>query len=433
MKTQSIIKNALGVGLLLVSTGLVAQQPAIQNFRQPNANGLNVFETPKDTETEYEGLKVRVGGAFTQQYQALDHSNNADIVLADPGDPNSENLNQLYDLAPGFNLATANLNFDVQLARGIRLNMVTYLSARHHPEAWVKGGYIQVDALPFSGDNSWYDDYLTLRVGHMEVNYGDQHFRRSDNGMALYNPFVGNTIMDAFATEIGGDLTFQHPSGFLAMVGMTNGEIQGNVSDNDLRGAAIMAKVGYDKQLDDMTRVRLTASVYNAQSSRNTLYAGDRAGSRFYYVMENTSARASSDFRSARFNPNITNDLTSIMINPFVKFGGLEVFGLYEMTSGTNDGETEARAYTQMMGEVLYRFLDREQVYVGGQYNVVNGPVAGADVTITRIQAGAGWFITDNILLKANYVAQNYDGYASTSILHEGSFNGVIAEAVVSF
>ena len=46
----------------------------------------------------------------------------------------------------------------------------------------------------------------TLRVGHFEINYGDAHFRRTDNGNAIYNPFVGNYIMDAFTTEIGGEV-----------------------------------------------------------------------------------------------------------------------------------------------------------------------------------------------------------------------------------
>ena len=47
---------------------------------------------------------------------------------------------------------------------------------------------------------------VTVRVGHFEINYGDAHFRRSDNGNAIYNPFVGNYIMDAFTTEIGGEV-----------------------------------------------------------------------------------------------------------------------------------------------------------------------------------------------------------------------------------
>ena len=49
-------------------------------------------------------------------------------------------------------------------------------------------------------------EIATVRVGHIEINYGDAHFRRSDNGNAIYNPFVGNYIMDAFTTEIGGEV-----------------------------------------------------------------------------------------------------------------------------------------------------------------------------------------------------------------------------------
>lgn len=419
MKTQ-VMKLLTLAFVLGMAAPVFGQLPEIQYYRFQDQRGMNVFETSKDNQAEFTGLKIRVGGSFTQQYQALSHSNTPDTNAA----------TQLYALAPGFNLATANLTFDVQLADGIRMNIETYLSSRHHPETWVKGGYIQVDKLPFSGDNSWFNDYLTLRVGHMEVNYGDQHFRRSDNAMTIYNPFVGNTIMDAFATEIGGDLTFQHPSGFLAMVGMTTGEIRGNVAEDDTRGVAILGKVGYDKQLSDLTRVRLTASLYNANSSRNTLYNGDRTGSRFYSVLDNAT---NANFRSGRFDPGLSNQVTSIMINPFVKVGGLEFFGMYEMANGQNTAETESRAYTQILAEVLYRFLKDDQLYVGGQYNTVSGPVGADDVTISRIQVGAGWYITRNILLKAQYVTQTYDGYSLGSIYHEGTFNGLVGEAVVSF
>lgn len=43
----------------------------------------------------------------------------------------------------------------------------------------------------------------------MENNYGDAHFRRSDNAQAIYNPFVGNLIMDAFTTEVGAELYYR--------------------------------------------------------------------------------------------------------------------------------------------------------------------------------------------------------------------------------
>ena len=76
---------------------------------------------------------------------------------------------------------------------------------------------------------------VTLRVGHMEINYGDAHFRRSDNGKAIYNPFIGNYIMDAFTTEIGAE-AYLKTKGLIAMVAMTGGELRGTVLTPEQRG-----------------------------------------------------------------------------------------------------------------------------------------------------------------------------------------------------
>ena len=69
-------------------------------------------------------------------------------------------------------------------------------------------------------------EIATVRVGHMEINYGDAHFRRSDNGNAMYNPFVGNYILDAFTTEIGAEV-YARSNGLIAMLGATGGEVHG--------------------------------------------------------------------------------------------------------------------------------------------------------------------------------------------------------------
>ena len=431
MRTTQL-QRLMVVAVLFIGLTAWAQQPPIQFFRYPDQRGVNVFETPRSTDIVFEGLKVRVGGAFAQQLQLLSHEN---------GLPGGDTT--LYSLAPGFNLATANLNIDVQLVDGVRLQLVTYLSSRHHPEAWVKGGFIQFDKLTFLNENlSWFDDYFTLRVGHYQVNYGDFQFKRSDNGNAMYNPFVGNAIMDAFATEIGGDVTFQTESGLLAVVGVTTGEIKGNVEENDLRGPAFQFKLGWDSQVSEDLRLRFTGSAYICPSStRNTLYSGDRAGSRFYNVMSDPGASSSSDFTTGRVNPNLRNELTAIMINPFVKFKGLEFFGMFEIASGQNEGEAESRSYTQIMAEVLYRMGEREQFYVGGRFNTVTGPgfsgisaaAAGGDVTVSRIEVGGGWFVTKNILAKISYVNQSYNDVVDTSKYFEGQFNGIMAEAVVAF
>ena len=93
----------------------------------------------------------------------------------------------------------------------------------------MKDGYIQVDQSPVDLlPLKMLFEIATVRVGHMEINYGDAHFRRSDNGNAMYNPFVGNYIMDAFTTEIGGEV-YLKTSGVIAMGAITGGEIRGTV------------------------------------------------------------------------------------------------------------------------------------------------------------------------------------------------------------
>ena len=81
-------------------------------------------------------------------------------------------------------------------------------------------------------------EFVTLRVGHFEINYGDAHFRRTDNGNAMYNPFVGNYIMDAFTTEIGAEVYLRH-KGVIAMGSITGGEVRGTVLTPDQRGPTL--------------------------------------------------------------------------------------------------------------------------------------------------------------------------------------------------
>ncbi|MDF1698351.1 MAG: hypothetical protein P1U56_21050 [Saprospiraceae bacterium] len=436
------LKFILALCLMASTTILFSQRADIDNFRSYDKNGLNIFETPKDLDTNFDGIRLRIGGAFTQQYQGLSHENA-------PFSDSTGVINPLYALGNGFNLATANLNIDVQLADGVALNMITYLSSRHHAEAWVKGGYIQFDKLPFFKSEA-IDKLMqkvTIKVGHMEVNYGDAHFRRTDNGNAIYNPFVGNYLIDGFNTEIGGEIYYRS-NGFIGMLGLTGGEINGNVADldpNDIgssetddklsRSPSILGKLGYDKQINEDLRFRLTGSMYyTASSSRNHMLDGDRGGSRYYLVMSAPGARAGTDFRTGRYNPSFGDELSLLMGNVFLKYQGFELFGIVESGSGKSSTEPETRNYTHIAADLLYRFGSNENAYIGGRYNTVTADdVSGVEVTINRMQFGAGWFLTDNILAKLEYVNQEYKDFAASSRFAEGKFNGIMIEAVVGF
>jgi len=425
MRTSAKFKMFLMASLVMVMSTAMAQRDQLQYFRSNGYDGVNVFETPKTTDVEFDGVHLQVGGAFALQYQALSHENAAD---------------NLVNLGKNFNLATANLDLDAQLAPGVRMNLRTFLSSRHHEESWVKGGYLQIDRLDFIKDGfaSGLMDKLTVKVGHMEINYGDTHFRRTDNGHALYNPFVGNYLMDSYSTEVAGEVYFRS-NGILAMIGLSNGRLN-QTPTNTSTEPYFYGKLGYDKQLSDDLRFRLTGSILSVKNTNTIyLYDGDRAGARYYHVMEVDGA--GDNFRSGRIDPGYGTEMTSIMINPFVKYQGLEFFGVFESSSGLNEagpdaGLTDRRNWTQLGAEVLYRFGESEKVYVGGRYNSASGQLPGEQddkVSVNRINIGGGWFMTRNVLAKLEYISQTYNDYPAGSDLEDGKFNGVVIEAAIAF
>jgi len=410
----------------------------IQHLRPQDQRGLNVFEAPKDDDVPFEGFKLDWGAAFTQQFQALDHSNTATAVIRTDASGRDYDANQLMDIGAGFNLATANLTLNAQLAPGIRVSLESYLSSRHHQEAWVKGGYLLIDESPI--DHPLLDavmDVVTVKVGMFPLNYGDAHFRRTDNGNAMYNPFVGNYILDAWTFEPGAEV-YVRKNGLLGMVGVTSGVNKGDVTNPDARGFAYLGKAGVDRQLTDALRVRLTGSYYDVGKTPSaTLFYGDRTGSRYYMVLENTVATTNAQFTSGHVNPAFTNQVRAFQVNPFVKFHGLELFGVIEQAEGKANAETETRTFNQYAGDVVYRFLRGEKAYVGARYNTVQGelPISGAtyDVGIDRTSLGAGWFVTPTVLLKGEYVNQKYNDFPTTDIRNGGRFSGFVVEGSVAF
>lgn len=393
---------------------------SLQYYRLNSKFGVNVFETSKKDTVKFEGFYVRVGGDFALQYQGLSHENS---VVGDP----------LVDLGSNFNLPTANLNFDVQLADGMRMHLRTYLSSRHHAEAYVKGGYLQIDKLDFikEGFLSGLMEIASIRVGMDQINYGDAQFRRSDNAAAIYNPFVGNYIMDSFTTEPFFELTVM-PSDFLIVAGLTNGRLnQSPVKGDD--GFVFYSKLGWDKQMNSDLRLRLTGSLYssNDKGTRDYIFGGDRAGGRYYSTLA-TVANGGSDF-DPRFNPRYAYQ-TAIQINPFVKYKGFEFFGLIETVN--NGDDVVGGGYTQLGFEALHRFGASEQWYLGGRYNSVSGEQTDAAATrdISRLNIGGGWFMTNNVLVKLEYMNQEYSGPGfAGSRFQDGKFNGVVLEAAISF
>jgi hypothetical protein len=209
--------------------------------------------------------------------------------------------------------------------------------------------------------------------------------------------------------------------------------------------AAFHGKLGFDKQLTTDFRFRLTGSVYSVHSANsNTLFGGDRTGSHYFYVMENqnvangTVISDENDYSpfSGRLNPGFSEEVNTFMVNPFLKYKGLEFFGTYENAKGRTIKEITQRQATQYAADLIYRFPQRsENFWIGVRYNTVTAAIQGnsQDITINREVASAGWFLTRNIMLKAEYVNQVYQHYDNTNILNGGKFYGTMLEASIAF
>ncbi len=433
---------------LLTVVAILTTCVAFAQLRPTNKDGINVFETPK-TDTEFEGLNVKIGGALTLPFSTLDHSNAHGAY--DVNDPLT-----LVPLTNNFGLPQANLFIKSNLSDGIYLNFELYLASRHHNETWVKGGFLQMEKMPFLPWD-FVDDimqFTTIKVGQFNVNYGDAHFRRSDGGLTFYNPFMENHIMDEFATEIGAEIDL-HLGDFTVVGAITNGQLSPAMQQIDTEdpayqysngkmNPALIGKLAFDKQINDQFRLRVSGSgYYTAGSYKNTLFGGDRTGSNYYGVMYHV-APGTSAYTNGRFNPGFGDKVQAVMGNLFLKYTlvngvSLESFTTLENAQGRSASEKDMRAANQFVTDLVVRFGAEEQFYVGGRYNAFNAEMAAAGSTpaykanISRTAIAAGWFMTKNVMAKLEYVKQNYNDFPSNSIYSDAQFNGLTLAGSIAF
>ncbi len=394
------------------------------------------FEEPKVESESFTKVKVEVGGDFAIQYQALDHEAN------NPGYP-------LIALGSNLNLPTANFNLNTLLAPGIKVNLETYLSSRHHNEAWVKGGYLLIDKMPFLPASDKLMEYLTIKAGVMHPNVGDHHFRRSDNGSVLRNTFVGNYILDDYSTNTGVEVMFRN-NGWLLMGGVNNGTLnpalattkgtgEGKeyIERNMVEELAFVWKASYDKQISEVFRLRATLSgSHQGETISGSLHSGDRTGSRYYFVMnrqagDGSEFDVSKNFTSGNFSPGSFTKDNTLVANLLLKYSGLELFGTFEKAKGITTRAVDYD-FVQFAMEAIYRMGKQQQWFLGARYNTVANKETSPQMQVSRVQFAGGWFMTKNVVMKLEYVDQKYENFTAT-YGDKAGFSGFMLEAGISF
>jgi len=164
------------------------------------------------------------------------------------------------------------------------------------------------------------------------------------------------------------------------------------------------------------------------------LFTGDRAGSRYYDVLENSQSTETANAWSGAIRPGFSNNVHSYVVNPFIKVGPIEYFGNYETASGKGAAELTNRTIRQYVSEGVFRFAG-DALYAAARYNSVSGELAGIknDINVNRWQFGGGWFVTPLLLAKAEWVNQKYLNFPTTDIRNGGQFKGFMFEGTLAF
>jgi hypothetical protein len=367
--------------------------------------------------------RLKIGVMTTGTLQALSHK---------------DDTGTFPDIPVGFQSATGNMFFEATIVKGLDVYFELYLSSKHH-EGYVmdREGYMLVSELPEKYDPFGLNNlfrYVDVKAGHFEVDFGNQHWVRSDNGQVLSNPLVGNYIVDVNTVEPGLEL-IGHPGPFRWVLGASTGTTTGDFKEG--RGIATHGKLEFKQQ----DRVHLAASYYRVDHSDNatgypqngsysSLFAGNRSGGRYSGILGGGP-------EPGQIKPGKGQDVTAWQTDAAFTLNRLHVSGLYGWTedadiNGSAEGEP-GEEWAYYGAEV--KFDIASYLYTAARYNAAAASSfqgQDSDGVVSRIQVGLGYHLTPSFLVKVEYVNQTYKDF---DIVYQSNpeFSGIITEVGVAF
>jgi hypothetical protein len=391
----------------------------------------------KITDTETTKLFMTLNTVGTAQ--ALDHENAFNLK----GEP-------LAKVSPGFQNAFGDLGFIAKFGRNQEIEVVfdMYLSSRNHPsQTYGNEGYIVLRGVPENLESLKFLEPILekvdIKAGHMLVDFGDASGHRTNNAIAQKNPLVGNFVIDPNIVSIGMQASSKPNGRYGWLVGVSNGTTTEDW--NVGRGFAYNGKLIFYPVKSLRTSVSYIGTDQSdnptkaAGGSSMQMFTGNRSGERYAGILGggqapgNVFPQAGEKFSAAQVDVTFDNG------------SPLELYGHYGITqdkdiNGTAAGTPEEK-WTYFAGDVVYRFTPA--LYAAARYsNASTDMLAGSssDGRVDRIQVGGGLWLTRNLLVKMEYVHQQYDGFAVGQVVNNGiqawknpSFSGVISEVSFSF
>lgn len=413
-----------------------------------NAKIVQTFEPAKDTSAFSGKPEVSFATDLSFYFQG--------ISTAVPGGTttNGTAYTAIGNIESGLILPTANFDINAKIMSGFNVKLQTMLASHHHNETYVKGGYATIDNLDFIAPGFLSDvmKNTTIKIGVNDINYGDDQYRRTDNANVMRNPFVNNLAVEGYLQGTHVEILYRMPSlNAFAMVGIANGQANpSDITQSNYNGAgaassdryALYAKLGFDKQMNEDLRVRLTESVFFVEGiNRLDLYSSDKGGDvvrQVYGTTATASQAAGWNIISAYASPTVAKTATDVLTsktNLFLKFKDTELYGLYEIIDASDVFDKPMKANHYAI-DLVQRFSN-DKFWLAARYENAVQEYADAfkdfgDAELTQVQLAAGWYLSKNAVAKIEYIDQDRKNF---SIYKDGkgSFDGYMISAALSF
>ncbi len=351
-------------------------------------------------------------------------------------------------LEPGFQTPFGNVGFLAKFGDKMDVYFDLYISSRPHPDH-MQGdqGYLLIRDLPEQLKGwkplDWAFETIDLKAGAFEIDYGDAHYRRSNNAAVQANPLIGNYVVDPRATDIGFEI-MGTTTPVQWLVGFGSGTYQGHFDHGG--GYSVHGKVWGNV----MPSLRTSFSIYHADHSGDgpgwppgdgtagDLFVTNRSGGPYAAVMGGGDAPGQVLLGAGQ-------DVTASQLDLTWRRKPFEVFGymgwMQDADINGNAPGTPKDAWLYYACEGIYNINDR--LYLAGRFS---GAAAryldnlSSSGIVNRIQLGGGYWIFDTVLGKLEFVYQKYSRFQEqdgeingVEVWRSPDFKGVIAEASFGF
>lgn len=420
--------KALVLTTLALAITIAAPAPA-QNIGPAEKATVSIAKTGD--------LEVFFGVETVGTLQALDHK-----------DAYNAAGTKLPSIDPGFQTAWGNLEFGASYGANRELEMFfdLYLASRPHAsQTYGHQGYLLLHDVPENMRNlrvlDRVFDYVDIKAGHFQINWGDNYYHRSDNADVQRNPLIGNFVVDPEIAAVGAEIYSQPNPYFNAMLGLTSGTTTENFVEG--RGHGIHAKVWGNP----IQPLRIAGSYMAFDHSDNPtqaaggtqgqFFSGNRGGERYGGIFGGGGA-------PGQVLPQAGQDLTAWQGDLTWDANPIRVWVAYGNTrdrdingSAVGSPEEEWNYYMAELRYQLTRNIYAAARYSGAAADMIGG--AASDGTVDRYQIGGGYWLNRFMLAKLEYVHQTYSDFndgvmvSGVQAWRNPKFSGPLLEVSFSF